>query len=375
MGRVIPLQLISQGDQVARICNACRYCESFCAVFPAMARRRTFTGQDLTFLAHLCHDCRECLYSCQYAPPHEFNVDVPKLMAAIRRDSYARFAWPGAMAGLVRRQWLLLTLAAVALPVVALVLTNAIATPEEMASPHVGPGSFYSVLPHDLLVGLFSLLGLFVLVAFAVGLTRFWRETADASAPDGTTSARVAGIRDALTLRNLGSDGTGCAYPDEEASTTRRRYHHFTFYGFALCFAATTVAAFYENVLDWVAPYPFFSLPVVLGSIGGLGLIVGPAGLLWLRRAVPEEGVDRQQTAMDVGFLVLLLLTALTGFMLLALRETAAMGALLAVHLGIVAGLFLTMPYGKFVHGLYRTAALIRDAREQATSRHVPPAH
>jgi citrate/tricarballylate utilization protein len=63
---------------------------------------------------------------------------------------------------------------------------------------------------------------------------------------------------------------------------------------------------------------------------------------------------------MDIGFIALLFLTGLTGLLLLALRETAAMGVLLAVHLGFVLALFLTLPYGKFVHALYRFAALIR---------------
>jgi citrate/tricarballylate utilization protein len=67
---------------------------------------------------------------------------------------------------------------------------------------------------------------------------------------------------------------------------------------------------------------------------------------------------------MDVAFLVLLFATSLTGLLLLALRETSAMGALLVVHLGVVAALFLTLPYGKFVHGIYRLAALVRYALE-----------
>ena len=68
---------------------------------------------------------------------------------------------------------------------------------------------------------------------------------------------------------------------------------------------------------------------------------------------------------MDVAFLVLLLATSLTGLLLLALRETPAMATLLIIHLGVVAGLFITMPYGKFTHVVYRYAALVRYAIEQ----------
>jgi citrate/tricarballylate utilization protein len=60
----------------------------------------------------------------------------------------------------------------------------------------------------------------------------------------------------------------------------------------------------------------------------------------------------------------MLFMTSFTGMALLLLRDTAAMGPLLALHLGVVFALFITMPYGKFVHGLYRFAALIRYAKE-----------
>ena len=71
------------------ICNACRYCEGYCAVFPAMERRLTFSPGDLRYLANLCHNCAECYYACQYAPPHEFAVNVPQVFAQIRADSGA----------------------------------------------------------------------------------------------------------------------------------------------------------------------------------------------------------------------------------------------------------------------------------------------
>jgi citrate/tricarballylate utilization protein len=41
------------------------------------------------------------------------------------------------------------------------------------------------------------------------------------------------------------------------------------------------------------------------------------------------------------------------------------MPALLAVHLGVVMALFVTLPYGKFAHGVFRTASLLRHAVER----------
>ena len=52
------------------------------------------------------------------------------------------------------------------------------------------------------------------------------------------------------------------------------------------------------------------------------------------------------------------------------LRDSAAMGPLLALHLGVVFALFITMPYGKFVHGIYRYVALVRYARERQMMLH-----
>jgi citrate/tricarballylate utilization protein len=163
-----------------------------------------------------------------------------------------------------------------------------------------------------------------------------------------------------MGLRYLDGGGDGCTYPDERPSFARRNYHHLTFYGFLFCFAATTVATIYHYIFGWKAPYPFYSLPVILGTLGGIGLLVGPVGLLWLKYQRDPELGDQAQRGMDSAFLVLLFLVSLTGLALLFLRDTRAMGTLLALHLGVVLALFLTLPYGKFVHALYRFAALVR---------------
>jgi citrate/tricarballylate utilization protein len=77
-----------------------------------------------------------------------------------------------------------------------------------------------------------------------------------------------------------------------------------------------------------------------------------------------DPGEERMLN-MDIAFLLLLFLTSITGLILLVLRDTAAMGILLIIHLGIVAGLLITLPYGKFAHVVYRYAALVRYAIEQ----------
>jgi citrate/tricarballylate utilization protein len=112
-------------------------------------------------------------------------------------------------------------------------------------------------------------------------------------------------------------------------------------------------------------------VPVVLGTLGGIGLIVGPIGLLVLTAKREPILTDAGQRGMNLAFLWMLLLVSVTGLLLLALRDTGAMGILLAVHLGFVLGLFFSLPYGKFVHGLYRFLALVKYAGERRSGAFV----
>ncbi len=367
-GRATPLRMhiadqSGAEQEVARvmqICNACRYCEGFCAVFPAMTRRLEFPRGDVHYLANLCHNCGACFHACQYAPPHEFAVNVPKAMAEVRVRTYAEYAWPVSLGALYRRNALTCAVAAGACLALFLILAlagNGSLWPSPMA------GNFYAVFPHNLMVALFAPVFVFACVALGIGVTRFWREVAKHAASG--EALREAG-RDALGLKYLdGGHGEGCNEADDRFSLWRRRFHHFTFYGFMLCFAATCVATVYHYLLGWHAPYAFASVPVLLGTAGGLGLVIGTAGLFWLNIRRDPRLADRAQRGMDRGLIALLFVASATGLALLALRDTSAMAVLLAVHLGFVAALFLTMPYGKFAHGIYRCAALLMWAVER----------
>src|SRR5207247_102581 len=229
-------------------------------------------------LANLCHNGAECYSSCQYAPPHEFAVNVPQVFARIRARSYQNYAWPGFVR--VGAWW---------------AVTAGIIVAAWLAGARSAAGAnFYAVISHEAMVATFAFVSAFILAAYVAGFLRFWRESGESLAQFFQPSILLQAARDALWLKNLDSHGVGCTYPNQQHSQARRRFHHCTFYGFLL---------------------------------------------------------------------------SLTGLLLLALRETTAMGTLLRIHLGIVLGLFLTLPYGKFVHGIYRSAALVRSVLEASRGK------
>lgn len=354
-------------NEVARqlaICNACRYCEGFCAVFPAMTRRLEFAQVDVHYLANLCHNCGACLHACQYAPPHEFAVNVPKAMAEVRRETYITYAWPQPLGALYKRNGLLLSLMLAA--ALSLFLVLALAFNGTLWGGDL-QGDFYRLFPHNLLVAMFLPVFAWAVLALGVGVTRFLRDVGPFTSAQAATAGDLSGAaQDALTLKYLdGGHGEGCHNEDDAYSLSRRRAHHLTFYGFMLCFAATSLGTVYHYVFGWVAPYDLPSLPKVLGAVGGLMLMWGTAALFVLKwRRHPLHG-DAAQAPMDYGFIALLFFTSLTGLLLWWLRGTDALALMLAVHLGVVMALFATLPYGKFAHGVFRSAALLRYAVER----------
>jgi citrate/tricarballylate utilization protein len=350
-------RLTAEGARIMQICNACRYCEGYCAVFPAMEKRLEFDAASLAYLSNLCHQCGACFYACQYAPPHEFAVNVPKVFTQLRLQSFEDYAWPRPFATAFRRNGVATAWALAGGLALFFMLAIALSGPGALWSRPAG--SFYAVFPHNLLVGVFGVAFVFAILAIAIGAQRFRR------AIGGGDSAKALGP--ALRLDNLGGGGEGCyvrAGFDHGPDRARRHFHHAVFYGFWLCFASTALATIYHYALKSPAPYPLTHPVVLLGTFGGIGMVIGCVGLMALKGAHDPVVLDVGSRPMNVAFTHQLVLTALTGLALPAFRETAAMPSLLAVHLGVVLALFLTMPYGKFVHGVYRWIALSRQARD-----------
>lgn len=349
-----------EARRVMEICNACRYCEGYCPVFPAMVRKRQFNSADLDYLANLCHQCGACYYACQYAPPHPFKVNVPEALARVRSHSWQKYAWPVFAARLFERNGLVVSLVT-ALSLSLLVgFVLAMQGAAGLTAVHTGPGAFYAVIAESVMVTTGGGTFLFALLAMWMGVRNFLAASrAEVQGP--WRSALRKALGDAASLRHLGGGhGVGRNTVDETASNSRRWLHQITFWGFMLCFAATCTAFVYEKVFGWPSPFPYWSLPVILGTLGGAGLLIGPAGLCWVKLRSDKGPRLTSHQAMEFAFLAMLFFTSLTGLLLMLLRSSPAMSLLLAVHLGFVLAFFLLLPYSKFVHGIYRLAALMR---------------
>ncbi|NKX44518.1 tricarballylate utilization 4Fe-4S protein TcuB [Roseicyclus persicicus] len=350
------LTATEEARRQVEICNACRYCEGYCAVFPAAFAEREFADADITQLASLCHNCRGCYYACQYTDPHEFALNLPAALAEVRVESWARFAWPGPFARLFQTNGVALAAALVVGTALIFAAIRALGT-------GAGDG-FYAYLSHSAMVAIFAPAFLFPLLALAVGVRRYWAEVGGARVAWADLKAALV---DAGRMRNLsGGAAEGCNYEKgDRYSVARKHAHHAVVWGFLLCFASTSSGTVLHYLFDMPAPYPFLSLPKLLGVPGGLLLTVGAVGLAVLKLKADRALGAAGAWGGEMAFVILLGLTGLTGLMLYAATGTGLVGPLLALHLGTVLAFFVTLPYSKMAHAAYRLAALTRDAQQR----------
>ncbi|WP_370250841.1 tricarballylate utilization 4Fe-4S protein TcuB [Nioella sp.] len=351
--------ILTATDEARRqleICNACRYCEGYCAVFPATFAERAFSDGDITQLANLCHNCRGCYYACQYTEPHEFALNLPAALAEVRVESWDRFAWPGGLGRLFQTRGVALA-GALILGIAALFWAMAALTPER------GTG-FYAHLSHTIMVAIFGPAFLLPILVIAMGLRGYWRETGGTRV---TLSQLASALRDGASLRNLsGGAAHGCNYEKGDRYTLARKHaHQAVFWGFLLCFASTSAGTVLHYGFDLPAPYGAFSLPKLLGVPGGVLLTLGALGLAGLKLRADRSLGAASAWGGEMAFVLLLAATGASGLALFAATGTALVAPLLALHLGTVLTFFLTMPYSKMVHGAYRLAALVRDAQRK----------
>ena len=344
---------LEEAKRQLAVCNACRYCEGFCAAFKAMTRYRAFDTETVVHMSNLCHNCQACYHSCQFTEPHEFGLNLPRALAVVRVDSWESHVPFPRVSKLFQSS-----------PLVSLASVLVVATMFWLIAgiPWLSSDTFYDLISHNALVWIFSPLFLAPLVIVFCGLARYWRTV---NGERITWKQVLESLRSAATMKNLdGGAGQGCNYEKEDRySQVRRWAHQATMYGFLLCFAATSTATVMHYGFDIVAPYPFLSLPKLLGVSGGVLLTLGTSKLIYLKTKASSLLEAPGRRASDYGFITLLWFVSTSGLLLYWLGDTDLAGSMLILHLAGIVCLFVSIPFSKMVHGFFRMAALIREAQ------------
>ncbi len=210
------------------------------------------------------------------------------------------------------------------------------------------------------MVGIFAPLFVAPLVLLVYGLFRYWQYLGG-----GAICWQDIGraLRRAMTLKNLsGGEAHGCNFEEGDRFSNARKWaHHLIFYGFALCFLATSLGTLLHYFAHNPAPYPLLSAPKLSGVIGGILMVIGGTWMIAIKSSARKDLSDLATRSSEFAFIWLLVIVAATGLALYAFGHTNALRFWLAVHLGSVATLFVLTPYTKMAHGFYRLLAMMRE--------------
>jgi quinone-modifying oxidoreductase, subunit QmoC len=347
-------ELARRGAAAALRCMQCATCSSVCdlvgadAMFP---RRQVLWAQwgladrlRADASVWLCHQCNDCTARCpRDAKPGD-------AMQAIRALLVEQLGAPRFMARLVGRAdatWPIL------LGVPVLFLALLIRTVNGFAVPRT-PLVYSDVVPQWMIYAVFMPAAAFALVAGAVGARRAWTAW-------GEGSPRKGGL-----LRGLGAVAMDILLHRRFATCTvarpRRLGHLLLLWGFLGALATTTLLGIGIDVLGVRTPLPQLHPVKLLGNLSAILLAVG---VVWL--AVNRAGnaaAAGASRAFDVFLVALVTLLVFSGvgaeLARLWLPAPAAL-ALYVVHLGMVLSLFLTFPFSKLAHALYRTLAMAHE--------------
>ena len=90
-------QLHKETVRVYEICDGCRRCFNLCPSFNTLFDRIDRYESDVTQLepaqleqvANECYYCKLCYNHCPYTPPHQYELDFPRLMIAWKKQLVA----------------------------------------------------------------------------------------------------------------------------------------------------------------------------------------------------------------------------------------------------------------------------------------------
>ncbi len=360
--------LSKDSDNTFKLCMQCGTCSVTCGVSPDRApfprkemawatwglKDRLIGDPDIWF----CHQCNDCSTRC---PRGARPGDV---LASIRQEIIAHFAVPRFLGRWVKKSryaLLLLAIPAVLLGLALLAkdpIAEALGISNRLSDRIVFP--YYSMFPHWMLNAFFLFFSVLALLFAALGVARFWNAMKAASAESGfIPSGKSLGASVLAALKKIATHENFASCTTE---TSRFLPHFCVFFGFVALMVVTlwvitnTINPLMQGA--FVYPFGFWNPLKLLANVGGVVLVFGCA-LMIFDRLYGENASS--STYSDWAFLGTLLAVVITGFateILHYARLVPHRYVAYFIHLVFVFALIVYLPYSKFAHLIYRTAAL-----------------
>jgi len=369
------------GGENLKSCYQCATCSVVCPIStddrpfprPEMIHAQWGMKEKLVSdpLVWVCHNCRDCSSYCpRGAKPGE-------LLSAVRDYTITHFAWPRPFAKLFNDAKYLPLLFAI--PVIFLLAVLGMEGAFSVLGGHLPAGEEqikYEFLFHiHVLEYIYIPVAFFGFIAGLMGMRRYW--TAISAHRAGESPRRTLMEAAILTVKEILSHTQF-----RKCSVEGKRYfgHLPMLYGFFGALGTTTMVTIYYYSGRFT-PLPLYDPVKILGNVSAVALLYGCARLVMRRfEKEPEERNNLPSSYFDWLFLGLLTAVAVTGSLTELTRLSGAAGIAYPtyfIHLSLIFMLLGYMPYSKFAHLFYRTAAMVHEkmyaAEEVAVTLPGPP--
>lgn len=363
-------EVTSSGGDTLKKCYQCATCSTVCPISPD---DKPFPRKEMIWAqwglkdklvkdpdVWLCHQCSDCTAYCpRGAKPGE-------VMGALRKASMIHYAPIPVIAKLASSFGGMLVLFVI--PVVVLLAMLGFngkldAFLSGQINPEEGRIVFSYIFPQlEMVDPTFLAAALFAVFSAIVGIKKFWTDINANTTPTANRmylkSSIIATVKEILVHTKFKECGE---------SKDRLTAHRLVFWAFVGLFIVTNTVL----VIHWAHHFGITFLgsdtplaqsnPVkIIGNISGIALILGILMIIGNRmKAAEQRGMG---SFFDWSLIIVIGGVAVTGFLaeIVRLLDVAQPAYFVYfLHLMFVFYLFAFMPYTKFAHIVYRTAALV----------------
>ncbi|HFB83300.1 heterodisulfide reductase [Thermosulfuriphilus ammonigenes] len=311
----------------------------------------------------LCHQCGDC---SAYCPRGAKPGDV---LGAIRAMAIRHYASPKALWTMFNEPGYLPFLFAVAFAIIIGVMVAYHGGFEIPEGPvRYSEGFWHGFMPVVLVDAIFlPLVGLVALFS-ARGVINLWKDLCQSQGISPKLKPSAGEFLDLYVWPTIGEILQHTRFQKCGATKERATGHMMVLWAFIILFVVTNIVFIGADFLGFHTPWKIYNPVKILANVGAVLLIVGIFMILSMRREKTSQGI--LQSSYNDWLLIWLIVTVgLSGLgaELLRLANIKFLAyPVYLLHLASVFVLFLSLPFSKFAHLLYRTTVMVFERYSNA---------